>query len=206
MSSQDLGREEDQVAVDTGRAKRIPHKRVRKALRKFFLPPQGSRRWRRILPWFTLLVIIIGLVVGGAYGWAYTNSPAFCGTTCHTMPPQYASYQLSAHSRVSCVECHIGREFIGKQLPRKAEHSQFIFRMAFGLYEYPIFVKGMRPARDACETCHTPAKFSNDSVVVKQHYLPDETNTASSTYLVMHIGGGTQREGLGYGIHWHVEN
>ena len=227
MSSQDLGHEEDQAALDAPsaeteaaavaetpaggeraaeRVKRVPRKRVRKALRKFFLPPQGSRRWRRILPWCTVLVILVGLVVGGAYGWAYTNSPAFCGTTCHTMPPQYASYQLSAHSRVSCVECHIGREFIGKQLPRKAEHSQFIFRMAFGLYEYPIFVKGMRPARDACETCHTPAKFSNDSVVVKQHYLPDETNTASSTYLVMHIGGGTQREGLGYGIHWHVEN
>src|SRR5665647_2476665 len=83
---------------------------------------------------------------------------------------------------------------------------QFIFRMAFGLYEYPIYVKGMRPARDACETCHSPAKFSNDSLIVKQHYLPDETNTESSTYLVMHIGGGTQREGLGYGIHWHVEN
>jgi nitrate/TMAO reductase-like tetraheme cytochrome c subunit len=181
-------------------------KRVRRALRKFFRPAQGSPRWRRVLPWATVLVILVGLVIGSAHAWAWSNSPAFCGTTCHTMPPQFATYELSPHSRVSCVECHIGRDFIGKQLPRKAVHTQFIFRMAFGLYEYPIYVKGMRPARDACETCHSPAKFSNDSLIVKQHYAPDETNTPSSVYLVMHIGGGTQRQGLGYGIHWHVEN
>ena len=205
MRSNDFRPDGSQVE-SAGAVERPSPKRPRKALRKFFLPPQGSRRWRRALPWMTLLVILVGLVVGAAHAWAWTNSSAFCGTTCHTMPPQYASYQLSAHSRVSCVECHIGREFVGKQLPRKAEHAQFIFQMAFGLYKYPVYVKGMRPARDACETCHTPAKFSNDSLVVKPHFALDESNTASSTQLVMHIGGGMQREGLGYGIHWHVEN
>jgi hypothetical protein len=193
-------------AAPTDQVKPRFRKRVGRRLRKFFLPPEGSRLWRRVLPWATLMVIIIGIVVGSAHAWAWTNSPAFCGTTCHTMPPQYASYQLSAHSRVTCVECHIGREFIGKQLPRKTEHMQFIFRMAFGLYEYPIYVKGMRPARDACETCHAPTKFSSDALVVKQHYLPDQTNTPYSISLIMKIGGGTQREGLVRGIHWHIEN
>jgi hypothetical protein len=187
-------------------AKPRSRKRVRRALHRFFLPPQGSRLWRRVLPWATVVVVVIGVVIGSAHGWAWTNSPAFCGTTCHTMPPQYASYQLSPHSRVTCVECHIGREFIGKQLPRKTVHMQFVFRMAFGLYEYPIYVKGMRPARDACETCHTPAKFSNDSLVVKKHYLTDESNSPYGISLIMKIGGGTQREGLGRGIHWHIEN
>jgi hypothetical protein len=181
-------------------------KRVRRALRKFFRPPKGSPRWLRVLPWLTGLVVIVGLVIGAAHAWAWTNSPQFCGTLCHTMPPQYEEYKLSAHSRVSCVECHIGRDFIGKQLPRKAVHTQFIFRMAFGAYEYPIYAKGMRPAREACETCHTPAKFSDDSVRVKQHYLPDESNTAYTISLVMKTGGGTKREGLGRGIHWHIEN
>ena len=193
-------------AASTKQPKPRSRRRVRKALRMFFLPPQGARIWRRLLPWATVLVIIVGAIIGSAHAWAWSNSPGFCGATCHTMPPQYATYELSPHSRVSCVECHIGRDFIGKQLPRKAVHMQFIFRMAFGLYEYPIYVKGMRPARDACETCHSPIKFSNDSLIVKQKYAPDENNTPSSIYLVMHIGGGSQRQGLGYGIHWHVEN
>ncbi len=228
MSSEDLGHNEDHgpggpgsletdgqsVSAaestsdqpDVGRAKPRRRRRVRDALHRFFLPGEGSSPWRRTLPWVTVLVIGIGLIVGSAHAWAWTNSPAFCGKTCHTMPPQYASYELSPHSRVSCVECHIGREFIGKQLPRKAEHSQFILRMAFGLYEYPIYVKGMRPARDTCETCHAPTQFSNDTVVTKEHYQRDETNTPYSISLVMKTGGGTQREGLGRGIHWHIEN
>ena len=233
VSSQDLGRDEDRGSVDptsletdsppvtestseevesadkvesADTAEPRRRKRVRTALRKFFLPSQGSPLWRRMLPWVTAVAIVIGVVVGSAHAWAWTNSPEFCGTLCHTMPPQYAAYELSPHSRVSCVECHIGRDFIGKQIPRKSVHTQFIFRMAFGLYEYPLYAKGMRPAREACETCHSPAKFSDDSVRVNQHYRTDEANTPYSLYLVMKTGGGTQREGLGRGIHWHIEN
>jgi hypothetical protein len=216
VTSSDVGHDEDQGAVvdpasepdadSESEPQPRPRKRLRRALRKFFLPPQGSPRWLRVLPWVTVVVILVGLVIGGTSAWAWSNSPAFCGTTCHTMPPQYAAYKLSPHERVSCVECHIGRDFIGKQLPRKAVHTQFVFRMAFGLYEYPIYVKGMRPARDACETCHSPAKFSADSMRVNKHYIPDENNTSYSIYLMMKTGGGTEREGLGRGIHWHVEN
>jgi nitrate/TMAO reductase-like tetraheme cytochrome c subunit len=226
-SSNDLGREEDLGSVapgsletedappaeasaesvePAGGVKRRSRKRLRKALRTFFLPPEGSRLRRRLLPWVTVLLILVGLAVGGAYGWTWSNSPGFCGKLCHTMPPQYAAYQLSPHSRVSCVECHIGRGFIGQQLARKSVHIELLFRTAFGLYDYPIYAKSMRPAREACETCHAPAKFSNDAMIVKQRYSPDEANTNSSIYLIMHIGGGLQREGLGYGIHWHVEN
>lgn len=186
--------------------KRSRRKRVRSALRTFFRPQSGSPWWRRALPWLTGVVILIGLVIGGAYTWAWTNSPGFCGEICHTMPPQFVSYELSPHSRVACVECHIGRDFIGKQLPRKTEHLQFIFRTIFHIYDYPIFATSMRPARDACETCHAPDKFSNDSMTVKKHYTPDEANTEYSIYLIMHTGGGTAREGLGRGIHWHIEN
>ena len=32
------------------------------------------------------------------------------------------------------------------------------------------------------------------------------TTTATSTYLILKTGGGTKREGLGFGIHWHIEN
>ena len=42
-------------------------------------------------------------------GVEYMDSAQFCGKTCHTvMQPEYTAYLDSPHSRVGCVECHIG--------------------------------------------------------------------------------------------------
>jgi nitrate/TMAO reductase-like tetraheme cytochrome c subunit len=181
-------------------------KKFRTTLRNFFFPPAGSPRWMLILPYTILGVLTIILLVGGAYAWDYTNSPAFCGTTCHTMPPEYAAYQLSPHSRIACVECHIGREFIGNQIFRKAGDIRHVIAVTFNTYEYPIRAKSMRPAPEICEKCHSPEKFSDDSLRVKYHFYTDEQNTPYSIYLILKTGGGSKRVGLGRGIHWHIEN
>jgi len=181
-------------------------KRIRAALRKFFFPPPGSPRWIMVLPYAVLGIFTLSLLVGGAYAWDYTNSSKFCGTSCHTMPPEYAAYQISPHSRIACVECHIGREFIGNQIFRKAGDIRHIIAMASRTYEYPIRVKSMRPARETCEKCHSPEKFSDDSLRVISHFENDEDNTPYSIYLVLKTGGGAKREGLGRGIHWHIVN
>jgi len=175
-------------------------------LRNFFFPPAGSPRWMLVLPYAILGVVTISLLVGGAYVWDYTNSPAFCGETCHTMPPEYAAYQLSPHSRVACVECHIGREFIGNQIFRKAGDVRHVIAVTFNTYEYPIRAKSMRPAPEICEKCHSPEKFSDDSLRVKEHFSTDAQNSPYSVYLVLKTGGGSKRVGLGRGIHWHIEN
>jgi nitrate/TMAO reductase-like tetraheme cytochrome c subunit len=179
---------------------------LRSRLRNFFFPPHGSPRWLMILPYAVLGVVTLGLLIGGAYAWDYTNSPSFCGTSCHTMPPEYAAYQASPHARIACVECHIGREFVGNQIFRKAGDVRHIVAMTFQTYEYPIRVKNMRPARETCEKCHTPEKFSDDSLRTISRFSEDEANTASQIYLVMKTGGGAKREGLGKGIHWHIVN
>jgi hypothetical protein len=140
------------------------------------------------------------------YGWTYTNSSVFCGTTCHTMPPEYSAYLYSPHARVNCVECHIGRDIITTQFTRKAGDLRHVFLTLTSNYEFPIFTREMRPARDSCETCHFPEKFSDDSLRERRSYASDDTNTPSTTYLIMKTGGGSQREGLGRGIHWHIEN
>jgi nitrate/TMAO reductase-like tetraheme cytochrome c subunit len=176
------------------------------AIRNFFFPPRGSPRWVLILPYAVLGILTLSLLVGGAYAWDYTNSPSFCGTTCHTMPPEYAAYQISPHARIACVECHIGREFIGNQIFRKAGDVRHIVATAFQSYEYPIEVKNMRPARETCEKCHTPEKFSDDSLRVITHFKDDKDNTPYNTYLVMKTGGGAKRESQGLGIHWHIVN
>jgi len=176
------------------------------AIRRFFFPPRGSPRWLLILPYAVLGLLTLTVLIGGAYAWDYTNSPTFCGTTCHTMPPEYAAYETSPHARIACVECHIGREFIGNQMFRKAGDVRHIVAMTFRTYEYPIFVKSMRPARETCEKCHTPEKFSDDSLRVITHFADDEENTQESIYLVLKTGGGAKRQGLGKGIHWHIVN
>ena len=179
---------------------------LRSAVKKFFVPPPGSHLLRRLLPFFVVLVVLGAFVTGGAYAWEYTNSSVFCGTTCHTMPPEYAAYLTSPHARILCVECHIGRDFIGSRVLRKAGDLKHVFATAFNTYEFPIYADDMRPARETCEQCHSPEKFSTDSLREIKRFANDLNNTATSTFLTLKTGGGNKRQGLGRGIHWHIES
>ena len=125
---------------------------------------------------------------------------------CHTMPPEYSAYLRSPHARVQCVECHLGREVVTTQFTRKAGDLRHVIATVTQDYEYPIRAHDMRPARDSCEKCHFPEKFSDDSLREVLTYGNDEQNSPQRTYLVMNTGGGAKREGLGRGIHWHIEN
>jgi mono/diheme cytochrome c family protein len=122
------------------------------------------------------------------------------------MPPEFTSYLTSPHARIACVECHIGRGLIATQVTRKASDLKHIISLAFRQYEFPIRADDLRPARETCERCHFPEKFSDDSLREIKRFIPDQSNTPVSTYLTMKTGGGTSRQGLGRGIHWHIEN
>ncbi len=175
-------------------------------LRRFFLPAANASLEVRILPFAVLGIITVAIGIGGIATWNYTNSNTFCGTSCHTMPPQYSSYERSSHSRVDCVECHLGRDQLDVQVTRKIAHSDTAIALLFNTYQYPIVAKKMRPANEACETCHYPLQFEDDSLVELKSYSQDQQNTPSSTFLILKTGGGTKRQGLGLGIHWHIEN
>ena len=175
-------------------------------LKQFFLPSEESSVWMRIAPYLVLGFFTLAILGGGAYAWEYTNSPEFCGQACHTMPPEYTSYLVSPHARVDCVDCHIGDGFITTRITRKAGDVKHIVATLFQTYEYPIQVKSMRPARETCELCHFPEKFSDDSLREYTQFRSDPENSSFRTYLILKTGGGSQREGLGQGIHWHIEN
>jgi hypothetical protein len=181
-------------------------KKLRERLARFFAPAPGSPRWLYILPYAVLGVLTVVVVAGGIYGWEYTNSPGFCGTTCHTMPPQNTAYKTSPHANVTCEECHIGRASFGDQLTRKSQGLKEAYYQIFKLYELPIRAKALRPARDTCEKCHQPETFSDDSLRVLSRFADDLHNSESKIYLILKTGGGAKREGLGRGIHWHIVN
>ena len=177
--------------------------RVFRAIKRFFFPPPGSSRLLRVLPFAVLGVLAVFLLYGSVEAWNYTNSSQFCGTTCHTMPPEYSAYQRSPHARVKCVECHIGRDVITTQVTRKAGDLRHVVLTLTQDYEFPIHSRAMRPARDSCETCHFPEKFSDDSLRRIRHFTDEEVR---NVFLLLKTGGGIGRVGLGRGIHWHIES
>ncbi len=182
-------------------------KRFFEAIKRFFLPPAESKTFLRILPLIVVAFLMIILFGAANYAWEESNSISFCGLTCHTMPPEYVTHQDSPHTNVTCEDCHMGRDRLNVMIGRKVRYSwQTGTAMVFNTYEYPIIAKNMAPARQACENCHKPDKFSSDKLTEIKHYAEDEANTLTTTYLVTKTGGGTSREGLGFGIHWHVEN
>ncbi len=175
-------------------------------IRSFFFPSGDHPRLRRYGPILFVFAVPVVLLLAIPPAWEYTNTAEFCGTVCHTMPPEYSTYLVSPHARVPCVDCHIGRDWIAEQALRKTEHVTLLYKTITGDYEYPILVSSMRPARETCERCHYPQKFSDDSLRITYRYDDSEDNLPYQLYLLMHTGGGSQREGLGRGIHWHIEN
>lgn len=176
-------------------------------LKNLFFPPPHSTVVRRILPYAVVVVLLLAIFVGSMAVWEGTNQTVFCGTACHTMPPEYTTHQVSAHSSITCEDCHLGRAPIFEEIVRKAEYSwQTGSAMVLNTYHYPIFAKNMRPATQACLPCHDPTRFSGDKLVTLDTFAQDEANTKTTTYLILKTGGGTKAQGLGNGIHWHIEN
>jgi nitrate/TMAO reductase-like tetraheme cytochrome c subunit len=136
-------------------------------------------------------------------GVTYMDSVQFCGLTCHkVMAPEYAAYQNSPHSRVACVGCHIGPGaswFVRSKL----SGTKQVFAATLNTYPKPIPapVQNLRPARETCEECHWPAKFTANRLLVRDHFAEDEKNTATRNVLLLHVGGEDVLSGKSMGIH-----
>ena len=134
----------------------------------------------------------------------HMESVEFCGTACHTvMQPEHASYQNSPHSRVACVECHIGPGaswFVRSKL----DGLRQVWSTARDSYERPIStpLHTLRPARDTCEQCHWPAKHYGDKIRTFARFASDEANTPRYTAMLLKTGGGSLDLGRHGGIHW----
>ncbi len=161
----------------------------------------GEATLRQGATLFGLLTVANVVILGTASykGLEYMDSAQFCGQACHTvMAPEYAAYRDSPHSRVACVECHIGPGaswFVRSKLSGVRQ----VFAVALGTYSRPIPspVRHLRPARETCEQCHWPQRFLGDRLVVRTKFQDDEKNTRLTTILVLKIGGHGRNGGAG---------
>jgi hypothetical protein len=175
----------------------------------------GKKRkaWRRRAFWRAVLIglaFLAGFIIFGILAvqvWEYSNSVGFCTNVCHDVhPEETAAFQDSYHAEIKCTECHMGRLGTLRGIVLKAGHFRHLPEVIFKNYERPLRSKTMRPASESCEKCHYPPAFHGDRVREVQTFLEDEQNTGQDTYLILKTGGGQREEGLGYGIHWHIEN
>ncbi len=170
--------------------------------------PGRYTRIRRLL-YFTvaitlLLVFVVGLASYSSF--RYTSSSQFCGLFCHNvMQPQYTAYRNSPHSRVSCVECHLGKDADWAERSRFTGLKQ-LWAVATDSYPRPILppITALRPGRKTCEQCHLPEKFHGSRLYTRERFLPDEKNTRVRTVILMKVGSGDIEGKVAHGIHWHV--
>jgi nitrate/TMAO reductase-like tetraheme cytochrome c subunit len=152
------------------------------------------------------LTALNGIILGSAgyFGVHYMDSPKFCGEVCHTvMLPEYTAYQGSPHSRVHCVQCHIGPG-ASWFVKSKLDGLRQVWKTTWNTFERPIPspVKTLRPAQQTCEQCHWPSKHHGDKVRVIARFAEDEGNTAAYSVMLLKTGGGDLDSGRHGGIHW----
>ena len=157
---------------------------------------------RRVFSFVVLATTANGLVLTTASyrGVQYMDSVSFCGQTCHTvMTPEFTAYQNSSHSRVECVVCHIG-EGASWFVRSKLSGLRQVAAVAMNDFPRPIPtpIEDLRPARETCEQCHWPSRFSGYLLMIRNHYAEDETNHRTQTVLSLKVGGGSAQD---RGIH-----
>lgn len=185
----------------------------RQKLKGASVPPRividlSRPRDRRILGWFGLgtLTFLLLTAVGSYQTYEYTESVQFCGEVCHTvMQPEFVTYNASSHARVACVECHVGSG-AASFIHAKVSGLHQVYGVAFNRYPKPIPppLAVLRPARETCEQCHWPEKYTGNLERTHHRYLADDNNTPYTDRLLIHVGGGSAVNGPVGGIHWHI--
>lgn len=176
-------------------------KKAKGELPSDFPPLDLQNRELRKLVLFVAGTTFFNIIIASQFSYSavrYMDTVTFCGQTCHTvMKPEFTAHQRSPHSRVECVNCHIGPGaswFVRSKLSGAGQ----VIAVMLNNYPRPIPapVRNLRPARETCETCHWPQKFDEDRLRDIASFAEDEQNTQTHTVLMLHLGGGPTRVGI----------
>ena len=65
------------------------------------------------------------------------ETETFCGQSCHVMAPEFRAHQVSPHSKVACVDCHVGPG-AGGWLHAKMNGTRQLIEAVLNSYPRPI--------------------------------------------------------------------
>ena len=115
----------------------------------------------------------------------HMESTEFCGSACHVMEPQRVAHAVSPHSRVACVDCHVGPGAAGF-VQAKVGGTVQLWKTLRGTYERPITQD--RQARlsttDTCGGCHDPERRLGQQLELLVRHAGDRHNTPSYSVLL----------------------
>ena len=90
-------------------------------------------------------------------GYSYfSDDPTAC-VNCHVMRDNFDSWSVSSHRNVTCNDCHVPHDLVGKYLA-KAEHG-FRHSAAFTFENVQVFritPKSLSDVQHNCIRCHEP--------------------------------------------------
>lgn len=167
----------------------------------------GPRRRRIFITFLIGSFIFLMVSAFGSYrAFEYSESVEFCGQVCHTaMNPEFTAWNAAPHSKIACVECHVGG---GAEHYFKAKLNgvRQLYHYIFDSYNRPIKtpVHNMRNANETCAKCHWSEKYYGEQLKVFNHYGYDEKNSLNQTRMLIKVGGGSASHGPVGGIHWHM--
>ena len=184
----------------------------RRQIRKGLLAATYDRRTAlRRIAWFLGITTLANVLIGTQLTYravTFMETPRFCGSTCHTMKPQYTAYQNSPHSRVECVDCHVtpgAAGWIASKMNGTRQLVQTILRTAPKPVPPALASNRLVPVRGTCENCHWPQEFGGTRLRVFSKFADDEANSRTDTVLLMIVGGhgisGIHGAHIGPGVH-----
>jgi len=102
-----------------------------------------------------LVIAVAGMLAMGA-GYAYAESPQFCGT-CHSMDQAFSTWKDSNHKQIACTECHLPNKNLAVKLVAKAQTGiNDVYHEV--LRDYPATIKvttqGKTYLAQNCARCH----------------------------------------------------
>lgn len=115
-----------------------------------------------------LSLVVLVSVIGMTYA---TSVPKFCAL-CHIMKPEYATWQASSHSQVSCTACHVDPG-LKSALEHKVVATKELYLYVTKKYELPIQMTEDLPD-SRCLKCHSLKRKVSSSTDLniphKRHY------------------------------------
>lgn len=128
---------------------------------------------RKILKFTIIVVGIFVFTLLAVIGMTYATSvPKFC-STCHIMKPEYATWEASSHSQVSCVQCHVDSG-LTNALKHKVVATKELYKYLTKTYELPIQMTEQLPD-SRCLECHSVKRKVSPSY--PDLYIPHERHS-----------------------------